>query len=58
MCYVVSDASDIDGQEMPLAEAIEAIELRGWGALISCIPGELGYYYDECGARRALLMRS
>jgi hypothetical protein len=57
-CYVLSDIPALDGQELPLGEAIERIESGMWGTLISCIPGRLAYYYDECGARRWLLERS
>src|SRR4051812_44876590 len=54
-CYVVSCVAAIDGCELPLAEAIEQAAMEGWGTLIGCIPGRLGYYYDECGERRFLL---
>jgi hypothetical protein len=56
-CYVLSDTIAIDGREMPLAEALAEAETAGWGTIISCIPGRLGYYLDECGARRFLLVR-
>jgi hypothetical protein len=58
MCYVLSDTKEIDGQMLPLPEAIGTVEMGGWGTIISCITGQLGYYYDECGARRMLLERS
>lgn len=57
-CYVLSCTDDIDGQVLPLDEAISAAESGGWGTIISCIPGRLAYYYDECGARRMLLQRA
>ena len=57
ICYVLSDTREIDGQTLPLADAVGAAELGGWGTIISCITGQLGYYYDECGARRMLLER-
>jgi hypothetical protein len=56
-CYVLSCTAEIDGQVMALDEAVSAAELAGWGTIISCIPGRLAYYYDECGARRMLLER-
>ena len=55
-CYVVSDVAAIDGQVLPLAEAVAAAELAGWGTLISCVPGSLGCYIDEAGTRRRLLL--
>jgi len=58
LCYVLSCTAAIDGRELPLAEAIEAASMGGWGTLISCLPGQLAYYYDECGERRFLLERA
>jgi len=57
MCYVLSCTAEIDGQLLALDEAVSAAELGGWGTVISCIPGRLAYYYDECGARRMLMER-
>jgi hypothetical protein len=56
-CYVLSSTLALDGCELELSEAISQIELAGWGTIISCIPGQLAYYYDECGERRFLLAR-
>jgi hypothetical protein len=56
-CYVLSNTAALDGREMPLDEAVEGAAMGGWGTIISCIPGRLAYYYDECGARRFLLVR-
>jgi hypothetical protein len=55
-CFVVSDSATIDGRELPLVEAIEQVELCGWGTLVSCLPGLLAYYQDELGTRRRLLL--
>jgi hypothetical protein len=56
-CYVMSNTAALDSREMPLAEAVAEAELGGWGTIISCLPGRLAYYYDECGERRMLLER-
>ncbi len=56
-CYVVSDSPDIDGRELPLAEAVGESELGGWGTILSCLPGRLAYFYGEKGERRLLLDR-
>ena len=55
-CFVVSDCVEIDGREMPLAEAVWQAELLGFGTLISCLPGTLAYYHDEAGTRRRWLL--
>jgi hypothetical protein len=57
-CYVLSATADLDGRELPLAEAVVEAELNGWGTIVSCLPGRLAYYYDECGERRMLLERN
>lgn len=56
-CYVLSSTLAWDGCEMELSEAISQTVLAGWGTIISCIPGQLAYYYDECGEHRILLAR-
>jgi hypothetical protein len=56
--YLMACSSTLDGKTMPLDEAIQLIpEDRGWGTIVSCIPGKLAYYYDEEGLRRAILRR-
>jgi hypothetical protein len=42
ICYVLG--SDLDGSEMPLNEALDAIIGMGNGAFVSCIPGRLGFH--------------
>jgi hypothetical protein len=58
--YLISCSSTLDGKAMQLAKAVNDVEImpeNGWGTIISCIPGELAYYYDEEGERRAILQR-
>lgn len=55
--YLISSASEIDGKTLPMGEALKIVTEHGWGTMISCIPGKLAYYYDEEGARRAILKR-
>ena len=55
--YVFGSADSVDGKTLRLLDAMDQIEAMGFGALISCIPGKLAYYYDELGARRAILER-
>jgi hypothetical protein len=56
--YVMTSGRSIDGATLSLPEALHEIESAGWGALISCIPGQLAYYYDEQGERHAILERT
>ena len=56
--YVMGGSDATDGTVMPLAEALDAVQEAGWGAILSCIPGQLAYFYDEEGTRRAILERT
>lgn len=56
-CYVLSANCELDGREMPLVEALNAAEVGGWGTIVSCVPGRLAYFHDECGERRLVLER-
>lgn len=40
-----------DASTLPLLEAMDETTKAGWGAIISCTPGELAYYYDEEGKK-------
>lgn len=46
-CHVISVDSSIDGREMPLSEALEAVIGYGMGTIISCVPGRLAYFEGE-----------
>jgi hypothetical protein len=56
-CYVLAANSDIDGREMPLREALEAVIGMGDAAFVSCIPGRLGFYEYEDMKSSYLLSR-
>ena len=56
-CYVLAANSDLDGREMPLGEALDAIIGMGGGAFVSCIPGRLGFYEYEDMKSSYLLSR-
>lgn len=56
-CSIISNSSRLDGKKLPLEEAIKEVKQDGWGSVLICIPGKLGYYYAESGERRGLLTR-
>ena len=56
-CHIISSINEFDGIDLPLAAALLWVEQQGWGTIICCIPGQLAYYYDECGFRRLILER-
>jgi hypothetical protein len=56
-CYVVSEDSELDGRRLALADALKLVIGRGMGALISCIPGELGVFEGEGPSDRCILAR-
>jgi hypothetical protein len=47
LCYVITEHPELDGKEMPLAEALKTIVGRGMGAILSCIPGRLAFMETE-----------
>lgn len=56
-CYVLAANSDLDGREVPLRQALDAITGMGDGAFVSCIAGRLGFYEYEDMKSSYLLSR-
>jgi hypothetical protein len=54
-CWVISENSELDGQEIDLLTALEKTIGYWMGTFISCIPGKLAYFEDE--QRRYILER-
>lgn len=52
-CGVAED----DGKLIPLVKAMHELDYSFGASIISCIPGQLVYYHDEEGKRRAILKR-
>jgi len=46
-CYVMSSASNVGSQEVPLAEALLKVVGMGLPSIVSCIPGKLAYFEAE-----------
>lgn len=46
-CWVISENSKLDAQEMELEAALRETIGYGMGTIISCIPGKLAYFEDE-----------
>jgi hypothetical protein len=59
-CHVISDDLSLDGRDMPLAEAVEAVESYSFASILCCVPGELACFFDEVNTPRdrILLRRS
>jgi len=56
-CHVMVNGLKIDGRELPLAEALNAICMHECGAVLSCMPGRLAYYKPESPNRGVILER-
>jgi hypothetical protein len=52
-CHVISEG-ELDGKEMDLASALKEAVGNGVGAVISCVPGRLGYFEGEVRERYIL----
>jgi hypothetical protein len=56
LCFVISADNSLDGREMPLRVALDAIVGANFGSFISCVPGKLGYYEYE-DAKSSYMLR-
>jgi len=56
-CHVISGSRGIDGQEMPIEEAVAETDSADSGSLLCCVPGRLAFYIGESGEQRLLLWR-
>jgi hypothetical protein len=56
-CYLISADEALDGQEMRLSDALNAVGASYYGAFISCVPGKLGYFEYEDSKSAYLLKR-
>jgi hypothetical protein len=52
-CHLISEGS-FDGEEMELLSALNEVVGRGMGTVISCLPGQLGYFEGELRERYIL----
>ena len=52
-CHVISESS-FDGEEMELLAALKEVVGYGMGTVISCLPGQLGYFEGEVRERYIL----
>ncbi|MGB6384013.1 MAG: hypothetical protein WBE45_14575 [Terriglobales bacterium] len=53
-CYLISEDNNLDGKEMELSAALKQIVGYGMGTVISCLPGQLGYFEGELRERYIL----
>jgi hypothetical protein len=59
-CYCLCSAKDLDGREVPLADALAALSGRGLPVLLVCQPGVLAYFepeYERGPGQRFILRR-
>jgi hypothetical protein len=49
-CWAISKDAEIDGRELDLSTAIEHVNGRGIGTILSCVPGKLAYFESETEA--------
>ena len=46
-CWVISEDPEIDGRELDLRAALEHVNGRQIGTILSCVPGKLAYFEGE-----------
>ena len=57
MCYALSESDDLDGRELPLVEALDAVVGWGLATFLSIDPGRLAYFEGEEAKARFLCLR-
>jgi hypothetical protein len=56
-CYVMSEMREVDGQVLPLEEALQVVVGSTLGTIVSCVAGRLAYFESEIVGERWLLER-
>jgi hypothetical protein len=56
-CHVLSENDEIDGQSLPIEEALDRVVGLGYGTLFIAVPGVLAYFEGEELSDRQLLHR-
>src|SRR6266403_1972996 len=46
-CWAISEDPEIDGRELDLRAALEHVNGRQIGTILSCVPGKLAYFESE-----------
>ena len=57
-CYVIASDATLDGRDLSLDEALDALHGQSNPGVISCIPGQLAYYEAENSGERFILDRT
>lgn len=55
ICYVISSNEEIDSNELQITLALKKTIARGFGTILSLIPGKLAYFENEDGDMRFIL---
>ena len=55
VCHVMGDQLKLDGQEVELAEGLEAVLAHDFGGVVLCVPGRLAYFKPESPAKVVIL---
>ncbi|HEY2293382.1 MAG TPA: hypothetical protein VGM86_21990 [Thermoanaerobaculia bacterium] len=55
-CHIVSDNPALDGRDLPLAEAVAAVEAYSFASVLCRLPGQLACFFDEMAAPRTRIL--
>lgn len=55
-CHLISDDPELDGRDLPLADAVAAAETCDFATVLCCLPGEIACFFDEVAAPRIRLL--
>ena len=57
-CHVISDDPELDGRDLPLADAIARAEGFDFASILCCDPGRLAFFFDEARVDRPRILLS
>ena len=57
-CHLISDDPELDGRDLPLADAIARAEDFDFASILCCDPGRLAFFFDEARVDRLRLLLS
>jgi hypothetical protein len=46
-CHLIADSHNVDGQDLPLKEALTQAVTHDFGLIVCCVPGRLAFYKAE-----------
>jgi hypothetical protein len=56
VCHVIADDAELDGSDLPLADAVMAAEACSFASILCGLPGQVAFFFDEIAAPRTRVL--